>query len=89
MGIIRHHGVAALRADAVCLRHKQRLVIVAAKCGRKVILDECAFTAALTAGADFQSLGSFQDKRLVIAAGSKSGKDRLNRILGSGVSAVL
>ena len=89
MGIIRHHGVAALRADAVCLRHEQRLVVIAAKCGRKAILDECAFPAALTPGADFQSLGSFQNKRLVIAAGSKSGKDRLYRILGAGVSAVL
>ena len=89
MGIIRHHGVTALGADAVCFRHKQRLVIVAAKCGRKVILDECAFTATLTAGADFQSLWSFQNKRLVIAAGSKSGKDRLHRILGTGVSAIL
>ena len=70
-------------------RHEYRLVVVAAKRSGFVILDQCTFAAALTAGADLQRLGRLHHKRLVISAHAVGGVDRGGRLQRAGVSGVL
>ena len=70
-------------------RHEHRLVVVAAQRGGLVILDQRAFAAALTAGADLQRLRRLHYKGLVVPAHAVGGVDRGSRLQRAGVSGVL
>ena len=70
-------------------RHEHRLVVVAAQRGGLVILDQRAFAAALTAGADLQRLRRLHYKGLVVPAHAVGGVDRGRCFQRSGVSGVL
>ena len=92
VGIVRHHGVGRLGADAVGFRHEHRLVVIAGQSRGLVLLDERTLAAALAAGADLQRLGRvlvLHDEGLVVAAHAVVGRDGRSHVQRPGVSRVL
>ena len=89
MQIVRLHSVALLEADAIDLRYKHCLIIVAAKSGRFIILNQRALAAALAAGAALRRLGCLHYEGLVAPTHAVGGVDRRGCLQRSGVSCVL
>ena len=89
--IVREHPLTESRANAVALRHEQRLVVVAGEGGGHILLDKRTLAAALAAGAYLQRLGRIclHHEGLVVAPGAVGGADRGGRVQRPGVSGVL